>query len=202
LNPAAFDVRPMAGSPLINAGVAATTSPAGHAFPRPLAVPQFQPPSHAVGAIGSAMARPVVAALDIGAFEFGSGTVVTDAGMTDVVVAPDVRLVDSAVVIDAGTAMDVAVPTDAGSVADASMPVDALRVDVAMSDARTTSDAAASDSRPVGDGAAGDAGPGGQRGSCGCRMVGTGAMSARGLAMMSVLLAGLATGRRRDRGAT
>jgi hypothetical protein len=75
------DVRLTAGSPLINAGNPSTMDPVGYAFPNPQQLPLNHPPTHAVGAIGSAEARPVVGTIDLGAFEFGSAS--SDAGVAD-----------------------------------------------------------------------------------------------------------------------
>lgn len=68
-NVAALDVSIAAGSPLENAGSASTPSPAGFPFPSPLPRPLFHPRQSAVGAPGTAAARPVVGAPDVGAFE-------------------------------------------------------------------------------------------------------------------------------------
>lgn len=70
---AARDLRPAAGSALIDAGALPTTSPPGHDFPNPLPRPLYHPPRRALLAPGSAEPRPEVGAIDIGAFEFGSG---------------------------------------------------------------------------------------------------------------------------------
>lgn len=68
----AFDLRPKAGSPLLDKGVAQTVSPAGYAFPKPLPLPVFTPPDQTLLAVGGAQARTVNAAgVDIGAFEGG-----------------------------------------------------------------------------------------------------------------------------------
>jgi MYXO-CTERM domain-containing protein len=66
------DPRPAAGSPLIDAGVATTSGPPGYPFPSPLPQPAFLPPLHAVEAAGTALARPQVGTIDIGAFEYGA----------------------------------------------------------------------------------------------------------------------------------
>jgi MYXO-CTERM domain-containing protein len=62
---------PSAASPLVDAGVGATTSPPGYAFPSPLAMPAFLPPSGAIEGLGAAVPRPVVGTIDVGAYEFG-----------------------------------------------------------------------------------------------------------------------------------
>jgi hypothetical protein len=70
VNIATLDLRPAAGSPLIDAGNGAPQSPAGHPFISPLFPPAFLPPFHTALAVGTAQARPVFGAIDIGAFEF------------------------------------------------------------------------------------------------------------------------------------
>jgi hypothetical protein len=67
---ASDDLRPVAGSPLANAGAAATASAAGFDFPDPLFPPAFCPPF--LGASQVAVVRPVTGALDIGAYEVGT----------------------------------------------------------------------------------------------------------------------------------
>jgi hypothetical protein len=73
VNVGALDFRLAAGSPLINAGANATSSPAGHAFPSPLALPLYHPPPGDIQTAGTAEARPAAGTLDLGAFEHGSG---------------------------------------------------------------------------------------------------------------------------------
>ncbi len=69
-NLAAGDVRPAAGSPLIDAGTtSAPASPSGYPFPSPLYPPGYQPPLRSVGA--SPDVRPVSGTIDIGAYESG-----------------------------------------------------------------------------------------------------------------------------------
>ncbi|WP_437600491.1 right-handed parallel beta-helix repeat-containing protein [Sorangium sp. So ce590] len=67
-----MDLRPSAGSPLIDAGARWTPSPAGHPFPNPLAAPRFTP-AKSVRAASGAPQRPTTGAIDIGAYEFGAG---------------------------------------------------------------------------------------------------------------------------------
>lgn len=97
------DLRPAAGSPLINAAAATTMAPAGAAIPNPLPVPLYMP-SRAALAPGAAVPRPSVGAFDIGALEFGSGPPVMapDGGVVPAVDGG--RVVDSGVVLrdDAG----------------------------------------------------------------------------------------------------
>lgn len=65
------DLRPTASSPLVNAGIGSTTSPSGHSFPSPLALPTFTPPARLLPS--AATARAVNGTIDIGAYEYGSG---------------------------------------------------------------------------------------------------------------------------------
>jgi hypothetical protein len=65
---AAVDLRPSAGSPLRDAGPAATPGVPGREFPGGLHPPGSQPLARAVGVAG----RPSDGPLDIGAFEFGT----------------------------------------------------------------------------------------------------------------------------------
>ncbi|WP_437597872.1 hypothetical protein WMF28_34775 [Sorangium sp. So ce590] len=71
------DVSLLASSPLRNAGVSQTSGISGRAFPSPLALPLFHPPKGAIAAVGGALRRTSVGAIDIGAFEYGSGTTQT-----------------------------------------------------------------------------------------------------------------------------
>jgi hypothetical protein len=64
------DVRPLVTSPLLDKGIGVSAGPAGHAMDRPLSLPLDLPPLHVVDA---PVARPAVAAIDIGAFEYGTG---------------------------------------------------------------------------------------------------------------------------------
>jgi len=70
VNLAASDLRPEAGSPLIDAGTSAPASASGHPFPQPLFPPQAHPPARQVE--DGVPARPLVGPIDIGAFEFGA----------------------------------------------------------------------------------------------------------------------------------
>jgi len=67
----ANDPRPVAGSPLLEVANSAPAGPPGFPFPSPLFPPQFHPPLRTQG-LGTAQARPVSGALDIGAFELSS----------------------------------------------------------------------------------------------------------------------------------
>ncbi|MCU0293206.1 MAG: right-handed parallel beta-helix repeat-containing protein, partial [Thermoanaerobaculaceae bacterium] len=63
------DLRPAAGSPLLDQGSASPSGPPGYPFPGPLFPPAKHPPAHQPQAPGSAEARPAVGVIDIGAFE-------------------------------------------------------------------------------------------------------------------------------------
>jgi hypothetical protein len=77
------DVRPVAGSPLLDAGAANVAGPTGFAFPSPLWPPAFHPPLQTLPALGTAAARPVGGPIDIGAFEvLGAGGGAGGAGGT------------------------------------------------------------------------------------------------------------------------
>lgn len=73
-NIGSLDVRPGPGSPLIDAGISSVPSFPGHAFPSPLASPARHPPLHVLEAVGGAMSRPAVGAIDVGAYEYNSGS--------------------------------------------------------------------------------------------------------------------------------
>jgi hypothetical protein len=60
----AVNLYPIETSVLVDAGVSPTVSPSGHEFPNPLQVPFSHPPP-------ANTPRPVVGAVDIGAFEYG-----------------------------------------------------------------------------------------------------------------------------------
>jgi len=68
----ATDPRPTAASPLVDKGGTTASAP-GYEFPAPLGAPLFHPPLHALEAVGTAQGRPVVGALDLGAYEYGTG---------------------------------------------------------------------------------------------------------------------------------
>jgi hypothetical protein len=70
-NLAASDVRLVASSPLVDAGVATTSSCPGHPFPSPLARPQFVPALGGVSATDDGLERPNDGTPDIGAYEVG-----------------------------------------------------------------------------------------------------------------------------------
>jgi MYXO-CTERM domain-containing protein len=67
------DLHPSDTSPLVDTGSGQLSGPPGYSFPAPLEVPAFHPPLKAVGLPGSAEPRPMVKAIDIGAYEFGVG---------------------------------------------------------------------------------------------------------------------------------
>ncbi len=78
-----YDLRPLADSPLVDAGDRAPASPAGFPFPDPLPACAYLPPPRTLEPLGSAVPRPAVGGVDIGAYEYGSGPPVTppDAGI-------------------------------------------------------------------------------------------------------------------------
>jgi hypothetical protein len=63
------DLHPTGSSPLVDQGSGAAASPAGHEFPHPLPLPLWHPPMTVIGQAGTAEARPVNGAIDLGAFE-------------------------------------------------------------------------------------------------------------------------------------
>jgi hypothetical protein len=69
VNAAGRDLRAALGSPLVNAGASTFASPAGYAFPSPLAAPAYLPPAHVLQRPGGALRRVVAGAMDISAFE-------------------------------------------------------------------------------------------------------------------------------------
>lgn len=74
---AQFDLRPAAGSALIDAGNPAPQPIPGYAVPDTLFPPAFQPQRAAVGP-GAAQPRPVSGTIDIGAFERASDLIFAD----------------------------------------------------------------------------------------------------------------------------
>lgn len=72
VNLAGFDVRLKEGSPLSDEGAANPPSISGREFPKPLGVPAFVPPSRQLSE--APVPRAAAGAIDIGAFEVGSGT--------------------------------------------------------------------------------------------------------------------------------
>jgi hypothetical protein len=62
----------LSSSPLIDAGATNPPSLAGHAFPTPLMAPLYLPPPGVNEAADTALARPLVETIDIGAFEYGT----------------------------------------------------------------------------------------------------------------------------------
>lgn len=192
-NAMAQDYRPAAGSPLINAGVATTTSPAGRAFPRPLALPMAEPPLRALTLPGAARPRNTMGMIDLGAFESGgsgpmpdSGVVPSDSGVvppTDSSVVPPgdsgVGPRDASPMLDATSPADTGVPAE-----DASGPSDSGG---APRDASTPSDSGSSadgGTRPT------------MMGGCGCSVPSREDRAPRWAAWAIVAL-GLATKRRR-----
>ena len=69
-NIAQRNLRPKAGSPLVNAGNNAPPAPANFPYPSPLLLPAFDPPLRAKMAIGGQQARALAGGrIDIGALE-------------------------------------------------------------------------------------------------------------------------------------
>jgi MYXO-CTERM domain-containing protein len=69
---AMLDLRVKADSALVDKGAMTPASPAGREFPNPLGLATFVPPARQISVTPSP--RAAVGALDIGAFEFGSGS--------------------------------------------------------------------------------------------------------------------------------
>jgi len=69
-NEGARDLRPKAGSPLIDKGTDSPKGPAGAELANALKLPAFQPDP---AEVTEGTPRPVVGAIDVGAYEFGSG---------------------------------------------------------------------------------------------------------------------------------
>ena len=69
VNIATFDLRPAAGSPLLDAANPAPSAGAAYAIAAPLFPPMRHPPARSKLAPGTVLQRPLTSALDIGAFE-------------------------------------------------------------------------------------------------------------------------------------
>ena len=69
VNLATHDLRPVAGSTLIDAGTASGTPAPGFAFPNPLLLPLYVPPAATVQTGDPPPPRPVSGPIDIGAYE-------------------------------------------------------------------------------------------------------------------------------------
>ena len=65
----ALMLRPVTGSPLIDAGAAAGASPECFAVPEPLPIPLYQPPGPVLLPPGTGEPRVIIGEIDIGAFE-------------------------------------------------------------------------------------------------------------------------------------
>ncbi|MEO7793759.1 MAG: hypothetical protein ABIV06_03220, partial [Thermoanaerobaculia bacterium] len=70
IDAANLDLRPAAGSPLLNVGTATPTGPPGFPFPNPHFPPAFEPPRRSVLPGSPAPARIPSGMIDIGAYEF------------------------------------------------------------------------------------------------------------------------------------
>jgi hypothetical protein len=68
-NLGAWNLTPLAGSAIADAGLLPTSGPAGAPFPNPVAAPIFHPPSRTIGLPGSEQPRPGAGTIDIGAYE-------------------------------------------------------------------------------------------------------------------------------------
>lgn len=193
-NAAMQDYRPAAGSPLINAGVATTMSPAGRAFPRPLALPTFEPPLRALALPGVSRPRNTAGMIDLGAFESGGSGPIPDSGVTpsDSGVAPPG---DSGVVPPADSGIG---PIDASPMLDATSPAD---TGVPADDAAQPSDSG----RPTGDASgnsdSGSSADSGTRptmmGGCGCSVPSRNDSAPRWAAWAIVAMGFVASRRRR-----
>lgn len=75
-----FDLRPMAGAPIVDQGSATNTS-ASPVFPSPRTTIDFVPPARALGTHGPRVAN---GAIDLGAFEIGSGMAPGPGGFTPI----------------------------------------------------------------------------------------------------------------------
>ena len=171
-NVATYDLTPTATSPLVNAGAATTSGPAGYAFPSPLAMPAYHPPVRALIAVGSAAARPTMGAIDIGAYERGT-VVPSDGGVMDTAPPPDGATIDDSAVTDS-EAIDSATIDDGGVISDGAT----------IDDGGVVSDSAASDDAST-NAASGD------DGGCGCH-----ASSKPGGSWLPLALVGLMVRRR------
>ncbi|HPQ39141.1 MAG TPA: hypothetical protein PLV45_02105 [bacterium] len=76
------DLRPGAGSDLLDAGAETLAGPPGYPFPNPLFPPEYHPPLHSAGLPGSGEPRPSDAPIDIGAYEFRITIYVDDSNQT------------------------------------------------------------------------------------------------------------------------
>ena len=146
-----FDLHPASGSPLIDKGNMKTASAAGHEFPSPLALPAYVPPAHAVGT--TALPRPVVSVIDIGAYEFGVGPP-ADAGVVDTGPGPTPDGGPDATSSDTGGALDATSGSPSSS--DSASPPSDTSIgsgDAAIDDGSTSADPGSSSA-----------------GGCGCRV--------------------------------
>ncbi len=69
-----YDLRLSASSALVDAGLENAPGCPGHPFPDPLALPAYVPSILTVAVDNTGLDRPQVGALDIGAFEYGTGS--------------------------------------------------------------------------------------------------------------------------------
>jgi hypothetical protein len=85
-NLGAWNLTPVVGGAIHDAGILPTAGPAGAPFPSPLAAPLFHPPVRAIGLPGSEQARPSAPPIDIGAYEANSAPVVPSMTIDDAAV--------------------------------------------------------------------------------------------------------------------
>ena len=64
------NVRPAAGSPLLNAGASSPSGPPGFTFPSGLFPPAYIPPGRVLLPVGTGQSRNIIGPVDVGAFEF------------------------------------------------------------------------------------------------------------------------------------
>lgn len=74
VNVGSYDVRLKAGAAVIDRGVENPATSSNYPFPRGLPAPLMLPPLHQLEAVGTAASRPRVGTIDIGAFEYGTGS--------------------------------------------------------------------------------------------------------------------------------
>jgi MYXO-CTERM domain-containing protein len=98
---AAFDLRPVMTSPLVDQGIADPPTLPSAPFPNPLGTPS-RSPAHGVGSV----ARATVGALDLGAYEFGTESPLSDGGVPRTDAGSVARRDGGAVGGDASTSID------------------------------------------------------------------------------------------------
>jgi len=155
---ASFDLRPLEGSPLVDAGTGLTTT-LDPGVPDPLAVPGYLPPARM---LEDAVARPADAVIDIGAFEYGAGEPPGPGETGD----------ETGVETETGSEDSGGAPTSGGETGEETGG-DGESGDVPTEAGGTTEGGASSD--PGGTGGTSGSGTGdaeGEGGGCGCRSAG------------------------------